>query len=246
MSSIDEKYINLCLELAKNAFPYTSPNPLVGSVIVKDGEIIGQGFHKKYGSHHAEVEALNSVKNKELLDKATLYVNLEPCSHYGQTPPCAKTIIETKIKKVVIGAGDPNPEVSGKGVEILRNAGIEVVIGVTPQKCIELNKRFYAAQKLKRPYVILKWAETKDGFIAREDYSSKWISSEESRKLVHKWRSEEQAILVGTNAVIHDNPSLTVRAVKGANPIRVVIDRNLKIPKDFNICLLYTSPSPRD
>ena len=143
MSSIDEKYINLCLELAKNAFPCTSPNPLVGSVIVKDGEIVGQGFHEKHGSHHAEVEALNSVKNKDLLDQATLYVNLEPCSHYGQTPPCAKTIIETKIKKVVIGAGDPNPKVSGKGIEMLRNAGIEVIIGVSSQKCIKLNKRFY-------------------------------------------------------------------------------------------------------
>ncbi len=238
---IHEKYISRCIQLGKNGLGTTAPNPMVGSVIVHDEKIIGEGFTSPYGGSHAEVNAINSVQNKLLLAKSTLYVTLEPCSHFGKTPPCANLIVQHKIPKVIIGITDPNPLVSGNGIQILKNAGCEVVFGVLENECREHHKRFLCSQEKKRPFVILKWAETSDGFIAPnqklrnntpEPY---WITNKYSRQLVHKWRSEEQAILAGTNTIIEDNPKLNTRSWKGKNPIRIVIDRKLKIPSNFNV-----------
>lgn len=224
-----------CFDLAKNGSGRVSPNPLVGSVIVCKDTIIGEGYHKKFGESHAEVNAIASVKDKNLLTTSTLYVNLEPCSHWGKTPPCADKIIENKIPKVVIANVDPFPEVSGRGIQKLRNAGIEVTTGVMEDEGYKLNKRFFTFHNRKRPYIILKWAQTLDGFIAREDFSSKWISNKYSRMLVHYWRSREDAIMVGTNTAFYDNPQLTAREMGGRNPIRIVIDRNLRLPGTLNL-----------
>ncbi len=234
-----------CLELAKNGLGTTYPNPMVGSVIVCDGKIIGEGWHKKSGEPHAEVNAVNSVKDKSLLKKSTIYVSLEPCSHFGKTPPCCDLIIENEIPNVVIGTVDPNVKVAGNGIKKLIDAGKNVTVGVLESECNELNKRFFTFHQKKRPYVILKWAETQDGFIApleirRKTLNDKeqkpvWITNEFSRQLVHKWRSEEQAILVGTNTVIDDNPKLNVRDWTGNNPIRIVLDQNYRIPKERHI-----------
>ncbi|MDR6300336.1 bifunctional diaminohydroxyphosphoribosylaminopyrimidine deaminase/5-amino-6-(5-phosphoribosylamino)uracil reductase RibD [Mesonia maritima] len=235
---IHEKYINRCIQLAKNAEGKTYPNPLVGSVLVYKNEIIGEGWHQKAGKPHAEVNAIHSVEDKKLLKKATIYVSLEPCSHFGKTPPCSDLIIEKGIKKVVIGTMDPFAKVAGRGIQKLMNAGCEVVLGVLEKECQELNKRFFTFHKKKRPYIILKWAQTKDGFIAplqQNERKPVWISNEKSKQLVHKWRSEEQAILVGTNTAIKDNPKLNTRLVEGENPTRIVIDRNLKIPKNSHL-----------
>ncbi|WP_121665825.1 bifunctional diaminohydroxyphosphoribosylaminopyrimidine deaminase/5-amino-6-(5-phosphoribosylamino)uracil reductase RibD [Mesonia aquimarina] len=232
---IHEKYINRCIQLAKNAVGKTYPNPLVGSVLVYKNEIIGEGWHQQAGKPHAEVNAINSVENKKLLKKATIYVSLEPCSHFGKTPPCSDLIIEKGIKKVVIGTMDPFAKVAGRGIQKLMNAGCEVVLGVLEKECQELNKRFFTFHQKKRPYIILKWAQTKDGFIAplqQNERKPVWISNEKSKQLVHKWRSEEQAILVGTNTAIKDNPKLNTRLVEGKNPTRIAIDRSLKIPKN--------------
>ena len=243
--NIQEKYIRRCIELAKNGLGTTYPNPLVGSVIVYDGKIIGEGWHKKSGESHAEVNAVNSVKNKSLLKESTIYVSLEPCSHFGKTPPCCDLIIENKIPNVVIGTVDPNIKVAGNGIKKLIDAGANVTVGVLEAECNELNKRFFTFHKKKRPYVILKWAESQDGFIAplilqqAQDNIKKrkpvWITNEFSRQLVHKWRSKEQAILVGTNTVINDNPKLDVRDWTGNNPTRIVLDANNRIPKASNI-----------
>jgi diaminohydroxyphosphoribosylaminopyrimidine deaminase/5-amino-6-(5-phosphoribosylamino)uracil reductase len=238
--SSQEKYMKRCLDLAVLGLGSVAPNPMVGSVIVCDGEIIGEGYHQQYGQAHAEVNAINSVKDKELLKKSTLYVNLEPCSHFGKTPPCADLIIEHKIPNVVIGSIDTNVLVSGKGIKKLEDAGIVVTDGVLEADCRKLNKRFYTFQEKKRPYVILKWAQTADGFIdvkRHEESTSKpiQISNSDSKKLLHLWRSQEQAIMIGTNTALLDNPQLTVREVKGKNPLRITIDKWLRIPKHFNL-----------
>ncbi len=235
---IHEKYIRRCIELAKNGLGTTYPNPMVGSVIVYEGKIIGEGWHKKAGEPHAEVNAVNSVKDKSLLKKATIYVSLEPCSHFGKTPPCCNLIIENKIPNVVVGTIDPNIKVAGNGIKKMIEAGIQVTTGILEKECYELNKRFFTFHQKKRPYIILKWAESQDGFIAPVEKSEKkpvWITSQYSRQLVHKWRSEEQAILVGTQTVIDDNPKLDVRDWAGNNPIRVVLDQNNRIPKNSHI-----------
>ncbi|SHG47413.1 diaminohydroxyphosphoribosylaminopyrimidine deaminase [Flavobacterium fluvii] len=211
---------------------------MVGSVIVHDGKIIGEGWHKKSGEPHAEVNAINSVKDKSLLKKSTIYVSLEPCSHFGKTPPCCNLIIENNIPNVVIGTVDPNIKVAGNGIKKLMEAGINVTVGVLENECNELNKRFFTFHEKKRPYIILKWAESQDGFIAplsKSEQKPVWITNEFSRQLVHKWRSEEQAILVGTNTVIDDNPKLDVRDWTGKNPARIVLDQNNRIPKDSHI-----------
>ena len=235
---IHEKYIRRCIELAKNGLGTTYPNPMVGSVIVYDDKIIGEGWHKKAGEPHAEVNAINSVKDKSLLNKATIYVSLEPCSHFGKTPPCCDLIIKNKIPNVVIGTVDPNEKVAGNGIKKLIEAGTHVTVGILEAECNELNKRFFTFHEKKRPYIILKWAESQDGFIAPLEKLEKkpvWITNQYSRQLVHKWRSEEQAILVGTQTVIDDNPKLDVRDWTGNNPIRVVLDQNNRISNDSQI-----------
>ncbi|TDD78868.1 bifunctional diaminohydroxyphosphoribosylaminopyrimidine deaminase/5-amino-6-(5-phosphoribosylamino)uracil reductase RibD [Flavobacterium caseinilyticum] len=247
---IHEKYIERCIELAKNGLGTTYPNPLVGSVIVHEDKIIGEGWHKQAGEPHAEVNAINSVKDKTLLKKATIYVSLEPCSHFGKTPPCCDLIIKNKIPNVVIGTVDPNVKVAGNGIKKLLEAGIQVTTGILEDECNELNKRFFTFHEKKRPYVILKWAETHDGFIAPESIfcnpetsgmtvikkrAPVWITNFYSRQLVHKWRSEEQAILVGTKTAIEDNPKLNVRDWCGNNPIRIVLDRNNRIYTESHI-----------
>jgi len=233
-----EQYIKRCLEIAKLGIGTARPNPSVGAVLVVDNKIIGEGFTSPYGGSHAEVNAINSVKDKELLKQATIYVTLEPCSHFGKTPPCSDLIINSEIKKVVIGCVDSNSLVSGKGIERLKNAGCEVIVGVLEKECKEHHKRFFTFHDKKRPYIILKWAVTNDGFIApknRNKQAPVWITNETSRQLVHKWRSEEHAILVGTTTVLEDNPTLNVRDWNGENPVRIVIDKGLNIPTNLNI-----------
>lgn len=236
--------------MAKNGIGTARPNPSVGAVIVYKGKIIGEGFTSPYGGNHAEVNAINSVKNKELLKESTIYVTLEPCSHFGKTPPCADLIVKHQIKNVVIGCVDTNSLVAGKGIERLQNAGINVTVGVLENECLTHHKRFFTVQNKKRPYIILKWAETKDGFIYPKLYSGSnkdemlkqvqhrkpvWISNQYSQQLVHKWRAEEHAILVGTNTVIADNPKLNVRSWFGENPVRIVLDRSCRIPQNATV-----------
>jgi len=233
-----EKYIQRCLQIAKNGIGSTRPNPSVGAVVVLNNEIIGEGFTNPYGGSHAEVVAINSVKDKLSLKDATIYVTLEPCSHYGKTPPCADLIVKHQIKNVVVGCVDSNSLVAGKGIERLRKAGCNVVVGVLSAACKKHHKRFFTVQDKKRPYIILKWAETKNGFIAplsKEEAKPVWISNQYSQQIVHKWRSEEHAILVGTNTVIADNPTLNVRSWRGSDPIRIVLDRTLRIPKQAHV-----------
>ena len=217
------------LQLAEIGRGNVSPNPMVGCVIVHNDVIIGEGWHKKYGDWHAEVNAVNSVKDKTLLAEATAYVTLEPCSHFGKTPPCADLLVKHKLKNVVICNHDPFPLVAGKGIQKLLDAGIEVVTGVLEEKGRQLNARFFTVVEKNRPYIILKWAETADGFIAGENFEQIKISNELSHKLSHKWRSEEDAIMVGTNTSLHDKPRLNVREWTGRNPVRVVIDRNKRL-----------------
>jgi len=229
----ERDYMMRCLELAKNGLGTTYPNPLVGSVVVHNGKIIGEGWHQKAGGPHAEVVAINSVADASLLEESTLYVNLEPCSHHGKTPPCADLIVSKKIPRVVIGTADPHEKVAGRGIKRLKEAGIDATWGICEDECHWLNRRFFTFHKLNRPYVVLKWAESADGFIApahREKTEPFWISNRFSRQLVHKWRTEEQSILTGTNAVLDDNPMLTARQWEGKNPIRLVIDRKGRIP----------------
>jgi diaminohydroxyphosphoribosylaminopyrimidine deaminase / 5-amino-6-(5-phosphoribosylamino)uracil reductase len=233
--NIHEKYISRCIALAKNGLGTTYPNPMVGSVIVYEGKIIGEGWHKKAGGPHAEVNAVNSVQDKSLLNKATIYVSLEPCSHFGKTPPCCNLIIENKIPNVVIGTVDPNIMVAGNGIKKLVEASINVTVGILEDECNELNKRFFTFHQKKRPYIILKWAQSQDGFIAPLEKLEKkpvWITNTYSRQLVHKWRTEEQSILVGTQTVIDDNPKLNARDWHGNNPIRLVLDQHNRIPKE--------------
>tara|TARA_Y100000385_G_scaffold139736_1_gene145165 strand:+ start:2711 stop:3751 length:1041 start_codon:yes stop_codon:yes gene_type:complete len=240
MKLSNEILMNRCLDLAFLGNGYVAPNPMVGCVIVLDDKIIGEGYHAKYGTDHAEVMAIKSVKDPSLLKDATLYVSLEPCNHFGKTPPCVDRIIKAEIKKVVIGCEDIHSKVSGRGVSALRDAGIEVIENVLQEQCEALNKRFFTFHKRKRPYVVLKWAQTKDGFLDRtRDASSKpkinWISAPETKSLVHKWRAEEDAILVGRNTVLYDNPSLTVREWTGQNPVRIVIDSHLQTDIKGNV-----------
>jgi diaminohydroxyphosphoribosylaminopyrimidine deaminase/5-amino-6-(5-phosphoribosylamino)uracil reductase len=239
MHSSHKYYMQTALDLAKKGWPIVAPNPMVGCVIVKDDKIVAEGYHKKYGEVHAEVYAVNNLPGEIEPKDCTLYVNLEPCSHHGKTPPCADLIIGKGFKKVVIANSDPNPLVSGRGIEKLKNAGIEVVSGVLEQEGLELNKRFFTFHTKHRPYFILKWAQTADAFISRfpvpVNREENMIGNESQQKAVHQMRSEEMAIMVGKNTVLCDNPSLTARLVKGRNPIRIFIDKNLEVPDYFNI-----------
>ena len=232
----DKFYIKRCIELAEKALGKTYPNPLVGSVIVHNGRIIGEGFHKKAGEPHAEINAINSIKeeDKHLIPQSIIYVSLEPCAHFGKTPPCASKIVELGFKKVVIGAMDSHDKVNGKGKKIISDAGIEVVSGILENECRELNKRFFTYHEKKRPFIILKWAQSTDGFMDK-NFKPIQISNSLSKQFVHQMRSEEHAILVGKNTALHDNPSLTVREIEGRNPIRILIDFNLDVPENFNI-----------
>lgn len=226
------------MQIAKNGIGFTRPNPSVGAVVVYNDKIIGEGFTSKYGKNHAEVNAINAVKDKTFLKEATIYVTLEPCSHYGKTPPCADLIVKHQLKNVVIGCVDSNNLVAGKGIERLKNAGINVIVGVLENECKRHHKRFFTNQEKKRPYIILKWAETKDGFvapIAKNEQKPVWISNQYSQQLVHKWRAKEHAILVGTNTVIADNPKLNVRSWSGQNPIRIVLDKTLRASKELSV-----------
>ena len=240
-----EIYMQRCIDLARKGIRSVAPNPMVGCVLVVNNKIIGEGYHQFFGGSHAEVNAINNVLNTKALKKATLYVSLEPCSHMGKTAACADLIIKKGIQNVVIGTRDPNPLVGGKGIEKLKNAGIEVEEGVLQDQCLELNKRFFTFHEKRRPYVILKWAQTLDGFLdrIREDNKQEvnWISAPETKTLVHKWRSEEQSILVGRNTILNDNPSLTVREYGGTNPIRLVIDSQLQISGSLNV---YSEDAP--
>ena len=230
----DQIYLQRCLELAKKALGKTYPNPMVGSLIVHDGKIIGEGYHLKAGEPHAEVNAVRSVKNIELLKESTIYVSLEPCSHFGKTPPCANMIVEHGFKKVVIGTVDLHEKVNGKGIEILVNAGIEVASGKLDQESRKLNKRFFTFHEKKRPFIILKWAQSGDGFLD-QIFKPAQIGNPLTKQFVHQLRSEEHAILVGTNTALNDNPSLTVREVEGRNPLRILIDFDLKVSTDAKI-----------
>ena len=233
-------FMKRCLSLASKALGNTGANPMVGTVIVHDEKIIGEGYHRKYGEAHAEVHAIESVKNKELLKKSTLYVNMEPCSHHGKTPPCSDLIIRSGIPNVVVGVKDPNSLVAGKGIEKMIGAGCNVEIGEMEKECRFLNRRFFTFHEMKRPYIILKWAQSADGFIdIVRDKKTKigpyWISGPYERILVHKWRSEESAILVGTNTVEKDNPALNVRSWSGSSPKRLIIDKRLRLAADLKI-----------
>lgn len=236
---VEEKYMARCIELARGGAGHTAPNPMVGAVIVHNGKIIGEGFHRKCGEAHAEVNAVASVRDEALLRDSTIYVSLEPCSHYGKTPPCAELIIKKGIPRVVVGTLDPFPEVSGRGVRMLREAGIEVVTGVLEEEARALNPAFMTFQMRKRPYIYLKWAQSADGFldVRREDASEPPVrlSSAETFRRVHRLRSEVAAILVGTRTALLDNPSLTVRHWAGRSPVRVVLDRMLKLPADAHL-----------
>jgi diaminohydroxyphosphoribosylaminopyrimidine deaminase/5-amino-6-(5-phosphoribosylamino)uracil reductase len=236
---VDEKYMMRCLQLARCGAASAAPNPMVGAVAVHEGRIIGEGFHRRYGEAHAEVNAITSVRNESLLRRATLYVNLEPCSHYGKTPPCTELILRRRIPRVVVGCLDPYPEVAGRGIRILREAGVEVVEGVLEREARALNCFFITAQTLRRPYVILKWAQSADGFMDRLRTGAAvppvQLSTPATRRTVHKLRSEVAAILVGTQTVVLDNPSLTVRHWAGNSPVRVFIDRELRVSPDSHL-----------
>jgi diaminohydroxyphosphoribosylaminopyrimidine deaminase / 5-amino-6-(5-phosphoribosylamino)uracil reductase len=239
-NNVHEFWMNRCLQIAGNGMGSVSPNPLVGCVIVHEEVIIGEGFHRKFGEAHAEVNAICSVKDRNKLKSSTLYVNLEPCSHYGKTPPCAELIIKTGIPKVVIACMDPYKEVSGKGIQLLIDAGIEVISGILETEAKELNRRFFTFQIKKRPFIILKWAQTLDGFIDSvrppdREAAPVWITNEELRVIVHKWRTEEDAIIVGTNTALMDNPRLTARDWEGKNPLRIIIDKDLMLPIDLHL-----------
>jgi diaminohydroxyphosphoribosylaminopyrimidine deaminase/5-amino-6-(5-phosphoribosylamino)uracil reductase len=229
----DESYIQLALEIAKKGMGKVSPNPLVGAVIIKNDRIIGAGFHEKYGENHAEINAINSAR--ENLEGSTLYINLEPCAHFGKTPPCVDEIIKNKIKRVVIGTLDVNPITSGKGVKKLKSAGIEVKVGVLEKECIKLNKAFFKYITKKIPYISIKAAQTLDGKIADLNGASRWISSTQSRKYVHNLRSKYDAVLVGSGTIKKDNPALTVRLVEGRNPKRVILDTSLTLKTSYRI-----------
>jgi diaminohydroxyphosphoribosylaminopyrimidine deaminase/5-amino-6-(5-phosphoribosylamino)uracil reductase len=235
--TIHETYIYRSLELATLGAGYVAPNPMVGAVLIYKGTIIGEGYHQKYGGPHAEVNCINSVReqDKDKISSSVLYVSLEPCSHFGKTPPCTDLIISHQIPEVVIGCRDPFKEVDGKGIEKLKAAGIKVIVGILEKECQQLNKRFFTFHTNHRPYIILKWAETADGKIAGDGTNRLLISNEQTNRLVHKWRSEEASILVGTNTALLDDPELTTRNWIGPSPIRLVADMDLKLPSTLKI-----------
>ena len=237
--SIDEKYMWRCLQLAKKGRATTKNNPMVGSVIVHNNKIIGEGYHRKMGEAHAEVNAIDSVRDHSLLKEATIYVSLEPCSHYGKTPPCAALIASKGVRRVVVAVKDPNEKVAGRGIKMLKDAGAEVTVGVLEAEAKELNRSFFVNQTEKRPFVILKWAQTKDGFIDNErgsrDLPPLKLSNSITQCIVHKLRSQSMGIMVGTNTAIKDNPTLNTRKWFGDNPVRIVLDRRGKLPADSNL-----------
>jgi diaminohydroxyphosphoribosylaminopyrimidine deaminase/5-amino-6-(5-phosphoribosylamino)uracil reductase len=237
MPDIHETYMHRCIELARNGAGMVAPNPMVGAVLVHDGRIIGEGYHRQYGQSHAEVNCINSVAaiDEKWVPFSTLYVSLEPCAHFGKTPPCSDLIIQKKIPKVVIGCRDPFTEVDGKGIEKLQKAGVGVLTGIAEEECKELNKRFITFIIKKRPYIILKWAQTANGKIAGNMNERLLITNEYTNRLVHQWRGEEAAILVGTNTAILDDPSLTNRLWTGKNPVRLTIDMSLRLPSGLKI-----------
>ena len=229
-----------CIDLAKKGLGYTYPNPMVGCVIVYKGEIIGEGWHKKAGTPHAEVNAIASVKDKSLLAASTLYVSLEPCNHFGKTPPCSQLIVKHNIPKVVVGCVDPFDQVSGAGLQTLRSAGIQVIAGILEKECMATNKRFFCFHQKKRPYIVLKWAQSQDGFLApnkedRDEQAPVFLSTKEEQILVHQWRTEEQSIAVGAQTVVDDNPRLTARWVKGNQPIRLALDPHGRLEDHYRI-----------
>lgn len=233
----DEIYIRRCIQLAKNGQNNVSPNPMVGAVIVCDGKIIGEGYHIKCGEAHAEVNAIRSVKDETLLKRSTIYVSLEPCSHYGKTPPCADLIIEKQIPRIVVGCQDPFIKVAGRGIKKLQDAGREVLVGVLEEECRQLISRFITASTLHRPYIILKWAESADGFIDinRTGGTATKLSTNHTAMLVHKRRTDADAIMVGTNTAILDNPSLNVRNWYGKSPLRIVLDKHLTLSRSLRL-----------
>lgn len=233
----EEEYMKICLKEAEKGLGAVAPNPLVACVLVHENKIIGKGFHQQYGEAHAEVNAIASVEEKHLLPEATLYVNLEPCVHHGKTPPCCDLIIQHKIKKVVIAQHDPNPLVAGKGIEKLRLNGIEVEQGILEKEARNLNRRFNTFHEKQRPYIILKWTQSKDHFIdiKRKDGKAFQLSNVAAKKINHQWRAEEQAIMIGTNTALLDNPALTVREVEGKNPLRIVLDKNYRLPQSLQL-----------
>ena len=235
--NLPETYMRRCLELARLGAGHVAPNPMVGAVLVYEDRVIGEGYHQQYGKAHAEVNCINSVREEDqpLIERSTIYVSLEPCAHHGKTPPCADLIIARRIPKVVVGCRDPFPEVDGKGIEKLRAAGVEVTVGMLEAECIELNRRFFTFHTQHRPYIVLKWAQSMNGRIAGAGEGRALISNEYSNRLVHKWRSEEQAILVGTRTAMMDDPSLTVRLWNGPDPVRMVIDKELRLPESLRI-----------
>ncbi len=235
----DEHYMQHCLRIAASGSGFVAPNPLVGAVIVYNNEVIGEGFHARYGGPHAEVNAIASVNDKSLLEASTVYVNLEPCSHFGKTPPCADLLIKHQVKRVVVGCPDPNPLVAGKGIQKLRDAGIAVTAGVLEQECRELNRKFITAFEKKRPFITLKWAETGDGFIDRKRKSPEQqpekITGEKEQHFVHQLRAASQAIVAGTDTLLLDNPQLNVRFAAGNQPLRVIIDRTNRLPRSLQV-----------
>ena len=250
-NEIHINYMKKAIDIAKKGAGKVNPNPLVGAIIVKNGKIIGEGYHKYYGGNHAEVEAINNAI--ESVENADLYVTLEPCSHYGKTPPCVKKIIENKIKRVFIGTKDFNPVVCGNGIKILEQNKIEVFYDICKNECLQLNEIFFKYITTKTPFVLMKTAMTIDGKIATKTGKSKWISNEESRKYVHKLRNDYSAIMVGINTIIADNPKLDSRIENAKNPIKIIIDSNLRIPENSNVldtsnsrCIIATSESPKN
>lgn len=235
--SLHDHYMQRCLALARKGAGRVAPNPMVGAVLVCNDRIIGEGWHEVYGGPHAEVNCIHSVaeNDKDLIEQSTLYVSLEPCSHFGKTPPCTDLIIKYDIPKVVIACRDPFIEVNGKGIERLRDAGVEVITGILEKEAIDCNKRFFTFHTRQRPFIILKWAQTADGWMGKKAGDRLLISNEYTNRLVHQWRGEEAAILVGTQTALADNPALTNRLSPGANPIRLVIDRNLQLPAGLQV-----------
>lgn len=231
----DELMMKRCIELASRGVGLTYPNPVVGCVIVGNGQIISEGWHQKAGEAHAEVNAVNKIYDKEILKDCEIYVSLEPCSHFGKTPPCSDMIVRYGFKRVIVGILDPNSKVNGQGIKRMRDAGIEAKVGVLENECAELNKRFFCFHQNKRPYIVLKWAQTADGFMAAENYVQKWITNPYSKQLVHLWRSREQSVLVGYNTAKIDNPQLNLRLWSGNQPVRAVIDRDLSLDSKLHL-----------